>query len=48
MRLETKRLILREWSKRDVKDIVRIEWFRGYKMACICPIPVYKKDAEEW
>ena len=49
MRLETKRLILREWSKRDVNDIVEgLNDLEVTKWLAFAPYPYTKKDAEEW
>jgi len=49
MKLETKRLILREWSKEDLDDLVKglnnqdISRWMAY-----VPCPYTKKDAESW
>ena len=49
MRLETKRLILREWNKRDVNDIVEgLNDLEVAKWLAFVPYPYTKKDAEEW
>ncbi len=49
MKLETKRLILRDWNKKDINDI--IEGLNNYnisKWLVLVPYPYTKKDAEEW
>jgi len=49
MQIETKRLILREWNKKDINDI--IEGLNNYdvsKWLPFAPHPYTKKDAKEW
>jgi RimJ/RimL family protein N-acetyltransferase len=49
MKLETKRLILRDWSKKDIADL--IEGLNNYKVSkwlALVPNPYTKKDAEDW
>ncbi|MFA5931622.1 MAG: GNAT family protein [archaeon] len=49
MKLETKRLILRDWKKEDIKDL--IEGLNNLKVAkwlAFAPHPFTKKDAEKW
>ena len=49
MRIETKRLILRDWNKKDINDL--IEGLNNYKVSkwlASVPYPYTKKDAEEW
>lgn len=49
MRLETKRLILREWSKKDMNDLVEgLNNLKISKWLAFVPYPYTKKDAEEW
>ena len=49
MRLETKRLILREWRKTDAEDLVEgLNDFRVAKWLAFVPHPYAKKNAEEW
>lgn len=49
MRLETKRLLLREWRKRDVKDLIDgLNNLEITKWLAFAPYPYTKKDAEEW
>lgn len=49
MRLETKRLILREWKKKDMNDIVEgLNNLKITKWLAVVPYPFTKKDAEEW
>ena len=49
MKLETERLILREWTKRDIDDL--IDGLNNYEVAkwlALVPHPYTKKDAENW
>jgi len=49
MRLKTKRLILREWRKGDVNDLV--EGMNNYKITkwlAFAPYPYTKKHAQNW
>ncbi len=49
MKLETKRLTLRDWTKRDISDL--IEGLNNYnvsKWLALVPHPYTKKDAQEW
>lgn len=49
MKLETKRLILREWSKRDKKDLIEgINNLNVSKWLLVVPYPYKKKDADWW
>jgi ribosomal-protein-alanine N-acetyltransferase len=49
MRLETKRLILRKWDKRDVKDLVEgLNNLNVTRWLAFAPYPYTKKDALEW
>ena len=49
MKLETKRLILREWNKEDVKDLIEGLNNQGVtKWLTFAPFPYTKKDAEKW
>lgn len=49
MRLETKRLILREWTKKDVNDLVQgLNNLNVTKWLIFAPHPYTKKDAEKW
>ncbi len=49
MKLETKRLILREWRKTDVKDITEgLNNIEVTKWLAFAAYPYTKKDAEEW
>ena len=49
MRLETRRLILREWNKKDVNDLVEgLNNLKVTKWLAFVPYPYTKKDAEEW
>ncbi|MFA5406655.1 MAG: GNAT family protein [Candidatus Nanoarchaeia archaeon] len=49
MRLETKRLILREWTKKDVDDIVEgLNNLAVSKWLAAVPHPYTRKDALEW
>lgn len=49
MRLETKRLLLREWSKRDVADLVEgLNNLNVTTWLAFAPFPYTKKDATEW
>ncbi len=49
MKLETKRLVLREWEKRDVRDIVEgLNNLEVSKWLAFAPYPYTKKDAENW
>ncbi|MDE1859521.1 MAG: GNAT family N-acetyltransferase [Candidatus Micrarchaeota archaeon] len=49
MRLETKRLILRDWNKNDIDDL--IDGLNNYdvsKWLTLVPYPYTKKDAKNW
>ena len=49
MKIETKRLVLREWEKEDIKDL--IEGLNNYEVSkwlAAVPHPYTKKDAEKW
>lgn len=49
MQLETKRLILRDWNRKDIDDLV--EGLSNYKVSkwlALVPYPYTKKDAHEW
>ncbi len=49
MELETKRLILREWNKKDVNDLAEgLNNLKISKWLAFVPYPYTKKDAEEW
>ncbi len=49
MKLETKRLILREWKKNDLNDLVEgLNNLRVAKWLAFVPYPYTKKDAEKW
>ena len=49
MKLETKRLILREWGKKDVRDIVDgLNNLEVSKWHAFVPHPYTKKNAEKW
>ena len=49
MRLETKRLILREWRKGDVKDLIEgLNDLKVSRWLIFVPHPYTKKDAEKW
>ena len=49
MKLETKRLILREWTKKDVNDLIEgLNNLRVSKWLTRVPYPYTKKDAEGW
>ncbi len=49
MKLETKRLILREWNKKDVDDLVEgLNDLEVTKWLAFVPYPYTKKDAERW
>src|ERR1041384_8687992 len=49
MILRTKRLILREWEKRDVKDLMDgLNNLKVTKWLAFAPYPYTKKDAEGW
>lgn len=49
MKLETKRLILREWQKNDVKDLIEgLNNISVSKWLIFVPYPYTKKDAEKW
>ena len=49
MKLETKRLILREWVKRDLNDLVEgLNNLEITKWLAFAPHPYTKKDAEKW
>lgn len=49
MRLETKRLILREWNKKDADDLIEgLNDLKVAKWLVSVSHPYTKKDAEEW
>ena len=49
MRLETKRLILREWRKGDVEDLLEgLDNIAVSKWLAFVPHPYTRKDAEKW
>ena len=49
MKLETKRLILREWNKKDIPDIIEgLNNLSVTKWLAFAPFPYTKKDAEAW
>ncbi len=49
MRLETDRLILRDWSKKDINDLVEgLNNLEVSKWLAHIPYPYTKRDAEEW
>jgi RimJ/RimL family protein N-acetyltransferase len=49
MRLETKRLVLREWKKDDVNDLVEgLNDLNVSKWLAFAPYPYTKRDAEDW
>lgn len=49
MKLETKRLILREWNEKDVDDLVEgLNNLNVSKWLTKAPYPYTKKDAENW
>ncbi len=49
MRLETERLILKEWKKKDIKDIVEgLNNVEVTKWLAFAPHPYSRKDAEKW
>jgi ribosomal-protein-alanine N-acetyltransferase len=49
MRLETERLIIREWNKKDIDDLVEgLNDFKVTRWLAFAPHPYTKKDAEEW
>lgn len=49
MKLETKRLILREWARKDVHDLVDgLNNLTVSKWLAVVPFPYTKKDAEMW
>lgn len=49
MRLETERLILREWNENDVEDIIEgLNNIEVSKWLAYVPCPYTKKDAEQW
>jgi len=49
MKLETKRLILRAWSEKDVDDLIEgLNDLRVSKWLLRVPNPYTKKDAERW
>jgi [ribosomal protein S5]-alanine N-acetyltransferase len=49
MRLETKRLILREWKKGDVEDLVQgLDNLSVAKWLASVPHPYTQKDAKRW
>jgi [ribosomal protein S5]-alanine N-acetyltransferase len=49
MKLETKRLILREWKEKDISDLVEgLNNLEVSKWLATAPYPYTKKDAENW
>ncbi|MFH1916825.1 MAG: GNAT family protein [Nanoarchaeota archaeon] len=49
MKLETKRLVLREWDKKDANDLVEgLNNLKVTKWLAFIPHPYTKKDAEKW
>jgi RimJ/RimL family protein N-acetyltransferase len=49
MKLETKRLILREWTKKDVNDLIEgLNNLNVSRWLAFVPHPYTKKDAEDW
>ena len=49
MKIETKRLILREWSTRDINDLVEgLNNLEVAKWLAFVPHPYTKKDAKKW
>ena len=49
MRLETKRLLLREWTKKDIHDLIEgLNDLKVSKWLALVPYPYTKKDAQEW
>lgn len=49
MKLETKRLIIREWRKSDIKDIIEgMNNISVSKWLAFVPYPYTKKEAEKW
>ncbi len=49
MRLETKRLILREWKEEDINDLVEgLNNLKVSKWLAKAPYPYTKKDAKGW
>jgi [ribosomal protein S5]-alanine N-acetyltransferase len=49
MRLETKRLILREWKKGDVEDLVEgLDTLSVARWLAFVPHPYTRKDADRW
>ncbi len=49
MKLETERLILREWSEKDVNGLIEgLNNLDVAKWLAFVPYPYTKKDAEEW
>jgi RimJ/RimL family protein N-acetyltransferase len=49
MELQTKRLILREWSKRDVNDLVEgLDNLAVTRWLAFAPCPYTKKGAKRW
>ncbi|MFA5993059.1 MAG: GNAT family protein [Candidatus Pacearchaeota archaeon] len=49
MKLETKRLILREWNKKDINDIIEgANNLNVSKWMALLPYPYTRKDAEWW
>ncbi len=49
MKLETKRLILRDWHKKDRDDLIEgLNNYRVSKWLALVPHPYTKKDADEW
>ena len=49
MKLETKRLILREWNKKDINDLIEgLNNLNVTKWLALAPYPYTKKDAERW
>lgn len=49
IKLETKRLILREWDKKDVEDLIEgLNNIEVSKWTAYIPYPYTKKDAQNW
>jgi RimJ/RimL family protein N-acetyltransferase len=49
MRLETERLVLREWKEEDTNDLVEgLNDLNVSKWLVFAPYPYTRKDAEEW
>ncbi len=47
MRIETKRLILRDWGKKDIDDLIEgINNLKISKWLAVVPYPYTRKDAK--